>query len=350
MAYQLGVDIGTSYTTAAVAYDGGRAEIVPLGSRADSIPSVVSLADDGTFLIGEPAARRLISDPESAAGGFKRSLGNDSSIILRTSPFSAEQLYARTLEHVVARVTEKQGAPPSSIVVTHPENWRNYRRDLFRQALRISNLSAKTMTDAAAVAHAYAGDADLSVDEKIAVYSLGGGTFDAAVFSKTPSGFQLVGEPTGVSKLGGVDFDAAVIDWVRRASGDAWPDDADSPESASAMHHLHSSCFEAKELLSTERDVLIPVLLPGASLTLTLTRNDFEQLIRTRLEESFTAFEKTLATAGVAPMSTPIALAGGSTRVPLVRTELERRFGPILSSTLDPLHAVAIGAATTFIT
>lgn len=349
MAYQLGIDIGTSYTTAAVSHDGGRAEVVALGARANSIPSVVSLADDGSFLVGESAARRLISDPESAAGGFKRKLGDNSSIILRTSPFSAEQLYARTLEYVVGRVSQRQGGPPGSIVVTHPENWGPYKRELFAQALRISNFPAKAMTDVAAVAQAYATGGHINTGENLAVYALGGGTFDAAVFAATPSGFQTLGTPKGVCELGGVDFDAAVIAWVRRASGDAWPDDADSAESVSAMHHLRNSCFEAKELLSTERDVLIPVLLPSASLTLTLTRNDFEQLIRTRLEESFVAFESTLASAGVAPMSTPIALAGGSTRVPLVRSELERRFGPILSNTVDPLHAVALGAATALV-
>ena len=122
VSYDLGIDIGTSYSAAAVYRDSGAVDVVGLGSIADSMPSVVYLSEDGSILIGDSANRRSVTDPQGAAREFKRRLGDSTPIILRTSPFSAEQLYARTLEHVVQRVIEREQGPPRKTIVTHPAN------------------------------------------------------------------------------------------------------------------------------------------------------------------------------------------------------------------------------------
>ena len=112
MAYDLGIDIGTSYSAAAIRRADGSVDIVGLGSLSNSMPSVAYLSKDGSVLIGDSANRRSVTDPLGAAREFKRRLGDSTPIILRTSPFSAEQLYARTLEYVVGRVIEREITSP----------------------------------------------------------------------------------------------------------------------------------------------------------------------------------------------------------------------------------------------
>ncbi len=345
MAYDLGIDIGTSYSAAAVRRDSGAIDIVGLGSIADSMPTVVYLSEDGSILIGDAANRRSVTDPRGAAREFKRRLGDSTPIILRTSPFSAEQLYARTLEHVVQRVIEREQGPPRSTLVTHPANWGPYKLELFQQALRISNLDASGITEPAAAAWAYGAADRVPVGSKLAIYDLGGGTFDAAVLQKTPDGFEALGESTGIEHLGGVDFDAAILDWVKRAVGDDWPTDPDDPQLATSMLHLRRSCAEAKELLSSERDVVIPVLLPGVDVTLTLTRPELEAMIRPKIDLSISSLESALASAGISGQEAIIVLVGGSSRIPMIRQELEDRFGPVVANDVDPLYAIATGAA-----
>ena len=309
------------------------------------MPSVVYLSEDGSILIGDSANRRSVTDPQGAAREFKRRLGDSTPIILRTSPFSAEQLYARTLEHVVQRVIEREQGPPRTTIVTHPANWGPYKLELFDQALRISNLDATGLTEPAAAAWAYGAEDRVPVGAKLAIYDLGGGTFDAAVLEKTPDGFDALGESTGIEHLGGVDFDAAILDWVRRAVGDGWPSDPEDPQLATSMLHLRRSCSEAKELLSSERDVQIPVLLPGVDMTLTLTRPEFESMIRPKIDDSISSLESALASAGVDGSDTTIVLVGGSSRIPMIRHELEHRYGSVVANDVDPLYAIATGAA-----
>ncbi len=345
MSYDLGIDIGTSYSAAAVRRESGAVDVVGLGSISDSMPSVVYLSTDGSILIGDAANRRSVTDPQGAAREFKRRLGDSTPIILRTSPFSAEQLYARMLEHVVQRVIEREQGPPRSTVVTHPANWGPYKLELFQQALRMSDLPATGLTEPAAAAWAYGAEDRVPVGTKLAVYDLGGGTFDAAVLEKTSTGFEQLGETTGIEHLGGVDFDAAVLQWVKASIGDAWPTDPDDPQLPTSMLHLRRSCSEAKELLSSEQDVTIPVLLPGVDTTLTLTRPEFENMIRPKIDDSITSLESALASAGVSGNETTIVLVGGSSRIPLIREELEHRFGPVVANDVDPLYAIARGAA-----
>ena len=343
--YDLGIDIGTSHSAAAVRRESGAIDVVGLGSIADSMPSVVYLSEDGSILIGDAANRRSVTDPQGAAREFKRRLGDSTPIILRTSPFSAEQLYARTLEHVVQRVIEREQEPPRSTIVTHPANWGPYKLELFAQALRMSNLDAVGLTEPAAAAWAYGAQDRVPVGTKLAIYDLGGGTFDAAVLEKTTDGFEPLGESTGIEHLGGVDFDAAILDWVRRAVGEDWPADPEDPQLATSMLHLRRSCAEAKELLSSERDVTIPVLLPGVDMTLTLTRPEFENMIRPKIADSISSLEAALGNAGIEGSDATIVLVGGSSRIPMIRHELELRYGQVVANDVDPLYAIATGAA-----
>src|SRR5690606_24307224 len=127
--YALGIDLGTTYTAAAV-WRNGHAETAPLGSRGAAIPSVVLLRDDETFLTGEGASRRGLTEPHRVAREFKRRLGDTTPILLGGVPYSAEALMARLLRTVVDEVSSREGGAPSAITISHPANWGPYKTDL----------------------------------------------------------------------------------------------------------------------------------------------------------------------------------------------------------------------------
>ncbi len=347
MVYDLGIDVGTSYTAAAIRRADGTVEVVGLGPIADNIPSVVYLGEDGTLIVGDAAARRAAIDPSGAAREFKRRLGDPTPLILRTSPFSAEALIGKMIDHVVGRVTDRERDRPRHTVVTHPANWGPYKLELFAQSFRMANLEDHSrLAEPQAAAMAYAAEARVPDGAVVAVYDLGGGTFDAAVLRKTASGFEPLGENVGIEHLGGVDFDEAVMHHVRRSVGERWPTDPDDPSLPAPMLHLRRACMEAKELLSSEQDVQIPVLLPGVDTTVPLDRAQFESMITPRLEDTIAALEAAISSAGTdANQLSAVLLVGGSSRIPLVGQLLRQRYGSLVAGDIDPLYAVARGAA-----
>jgi formylglycine-generating enzyme required for sulfatase activity/actin-like ATPase involved in cell morphogenesis len=347
VVYDLGIDVGTSYTAAAIRRADGTIEVVGLGPIADNIPSVVYLNDDGSLIVGDAAARRAAIDPAGAAREFKRRLGDPTPLILRTSPFSAEALIAKMIDHVIGRLTERERERPRHTVVTHPANWGPYKLELFDQAFRIANVDDHSrLAEPQAAAMAYAVETRVPNGAVVAVYDLGGGTFDAAVLRKTDRGFEPLGESVGIEHLGGVDFDEAVLHHVRTQIGDRWPTDPNDPSLPAPMLRLRRACMEAKELLSTEHEVQIPVLLPGVDTTVNLQRPQFEAMITPRIEDTLTALDAAIASAGIGrDQLHAVLLVGGSSRIPLVSTKLQERFGSLVAGDIDPLYAVARGAA-----
>src|SRR6266545_3123226 len=129
MAYNLGIDLGTTYTAGAIER-GGTVEALTLGNRSASVPSVVFLRDDGEILVGEAATRRATGEPGRIAREFKRRVGDPTPIILGGTPYAAEMLMARVLRWAVDQVQAQQGGPARSLALTHPANWGPYKLDL----------------------------------------------------------------------------------------------------------------------------------------------------------------------------------------------------------------------------
>ena len=138
-SYSLGIDLGTTFTAAAV-HRNGRTDISPLGNRAASIPSLVFLRDDETILTGEAAERRGLAEPARLAREFKRRVGDSVPIMLGQAPYSAERLMAALLKDVIAAVATREGAPPASVAVSHPANWGPFKIDLLHHALEVVGL------------------------------------------------------------------------------------------------------------------------------------------------------------------------------------------------------------------
>ncbi len=347
MPYDLGIDVGTSYTAAALRADDGAVEVFGLGPIADSIPTVLYLNDDGTMVVGDAANRKALIDGSGAAREFKRRLGDPTPLFLRGSPFSAEALMARMFRHVIERVVDREGEHPQRIAVCHPANWGLFKMDIFGQALQMAGLDDVILiSEPAAAAVAYAAETRMASGATIAVYDLGGGTFDAAVLRKTDSGFDIIGEPVGLEHVGGMDFDSAVLDFIQTTSGIEWQLDPDDAEHVTAMSHLRRSCVEAKELLSSESEAQIAVMLPGVEDSVRLQRAVFESRIRPILETTLDALERAIERASLTPADlSAILLVGGSSRIPLVAQLLSERFGELVRVDIDPVHAAAKGAA-----
>jgi len=349
VAYFLGIDIGTTYTAAAVWRD-GRYDMVGLGNRAQTIPSVVLLRDDETVLTGEAAARRAATEPLRVAREFKRRLGDPTPIIVAGTPYSADALIAKLLRWVVDKVSEGEGGPPDRIAVSHPANWGAYKLDLLRQSFRLADLDdVVTVTEPEAAAIHYASLSRVEPGAVIAVYDLGGGTFDAAVLRKSATGWDLLGAPEGIERLGGVDFDAAVYHHVVGAVGTAIDElDAADPAAMAAVARLRQECVEAKEALSSDSDVSIPVLLPNLQTEVRLTRSEYEQMVRPALGDTMTALNRALRSAEVAAADvTAVLLVGGSSRTPLVAEMVTSVLGRPVAVDAHPKHGVALGASIT---
>jgi molecular chaperone DnaK len=346
MGYALGIDLGTTFTAAAVAM-GARTEVVSLGNHAVTIPSMVFLRDDGEVIIGDVAQRRGQQEPDRLAREFKRRFGDSTPIMLGHTPYSAERLMATVLQQVVGQVSERHGGPPDSVAIAHPANWGPYKIELFQQAAQLAGLGqARLVTEPEAAAVHFAAGERLEVGDIVAVYDLGGGTFDAAVLRRTTDGFETLGEPQGIERLGGIDFDAAVMSHVRATLGDAITglDQAD-PSVRSAMNRLREECVSAKEALSDDSETSIPVMLPGLQTQVRLTRNELEDALRPALRETVASLTRAIEAAGVTTADLKaIVLAGGSSRIPLVN-ELVSELGRPVALDAHPKHTVALGAA-----
>jgi actin-like ATPase involved in cell morphogenesis len=351
MAYWLGVDIGTTWTAAAV-WRGGRVEVATLGTRLPVVPTVVYVRGDGEVLIGEAADRRALTEPRGVVREFKRRIGDATPLVVDGVPHSADGLMAKVLRWVVDRVSESEGGPPDGVAVSYPANWGGYERELLDQVIRQADLAGGavttvTVTEPEAAAIFYASQERVDVGSRILVYDLGGGTFDTAVLRKMADGWVILGVPQGVERLGGVDFDQAVFQHVATSVGEPMAAlDPDAPATLAALARLRRECVEAKEALSSDTDVAVPVLLPGVQTSVRLTRSELEEMIRPSLAGSIDALRRAVRSAGLATTDLRVVLlVGGSSRIPLIAQLVGSELGRPVAVDAHPKYSVALGAA-----
>jgi actin-like ATPase involved in cell morphogenesis len=348
MGYGLGVDLGTTFTAAAVERD-GRVEMATLGDRTAAVPSVVLLRGDGTVLTGDAADRRATSEPDRVAREVKRRLGDPMPVLLGGAPQPVQELMAMQLRDVVRVVAEREGGAPDEVTLTHPANWGPYKKELFGQIPRRAGLDrVRMLTEPEAAAAHYASTERVPEGAVVAVYDLGGGTFDATVLRTTGDGFEILGTPEGIEGLGGIDFDEAVYAHVDRALDGALSelDPADVRATASAIRLRHE-CVLAKEALSADTEATIPVLLPALQTEVRLTRGEFETMIQPSVAATVEAMRRALRSAGVTPEELhTVLLVGGSSRIPAVARMVSAELGRPTSVDAHPKHAIALGAAS----
>jgi actin-like ATPase involved in cell morphogenesis len=343
-----GIDLGTTFTAAAVASASGPPEMVSLGPTSTTIPSVVFMREDGSMATGEAALQMAGSEPDRVAREFKRRVGDPAPILIAGTPMAAHLLMGRLLRWVVDRVEERQGEEIEHTVVTHPANWGEYKRDYLRQAAERAGLQSwSPLTEPEAAAIHYASRQRIDPGETVAVYDLGGGTFDVTILRKKDDAFEFVGRPHGIENLGGMDIDQALFSHVmRQAAGDLDELDTTDPVVVTALHRLRGDAVTAKITLSSETSTSIPVILPGLHTTVRLTRTELEDMIRPTLEETIVALRQAIESSGLsAEQLSKVLLVGGSSRIPLVAQLVTDALGRPVAVDADPKHAVALGAA-----
>ncbi|MFI7672371.1 Hsp70 family protein [Actinophytocola sp. NPDC049390] len=349
MRYGLGVDLGTSFTAAAVhSADGTR--MVPLSPEV-TVPAVAYASPDGTLLTGT-AARDAArdGDPGRLATGFKRRVGDPTPLVLGGTSYSPDALMAAQLRDVVEAVTRARGGPPETVVLTCPAVWGPYRREHFAEVPRLAGLpGCHVLTEPEAVATHYSMERRLGDGEIVAVYDLGGGTFDTTILRMRPDGIEILGTPEGIEHMGGVDFDETVLATVDdRLDGAVSALDRSDPQAAAALAEIRALCVRAKEELSTEPDVTLTVPLPSGPRELALTRRELNEMLRPSVLLTTDALRRTIASAGLRTADvSAVLLAGGSSRIPLVDQMVSEEFGRPVRMTLHPKHTVALGGAAT---
>jgi molecular chaperone HscC len=336
----VGIDLGTTNSLIAIWVDGA-ARLIPNCLGEVLTPSCISIDDDGTFLVGRAARERLQTHPHVSTSNFKRLMGSDKTIYLGRRAFRAEELSALVLRALKADAEAALGQPVLEAVITVPAYFSDAQRKATRAAGELAGLKVeRLLNEPTAAALAY-GIHQRDGDSKFLVFDLGGGTFDVSVLDLFDNVME-VRASAGDNHLGGEDFVAALVE--------RFFETADVPESLRAdalfMGRLTAQVEMAKRALSEAPQALIHVSVDDATYSMTLDEAMLEKHCAPLLARLRAPIERALRDARlpIAQLDS-IVLAGGATRMPLVRKMAARMFGRFPACDIDPDQVVALGAA-----
>lgn len=353
MAKIIGIDLGTSNTAAAV-MEGGRGTIIPsaegssIGGKA--FPSYVAFTKDGQRLVGEPARRQAIANPDGTVTAFKRKMGENFKFNLRGQEFTPQQLSAFVLQKVKKDAEAFLGEPVEKAVITVPAYFNDNQRQATKDAGRIAGLDVVRLVNEPTAAALAFGIDKAGKEQKVMVFDLGGGTLDVTIMEMGKEGTFDVLSTSGDTHLGGTDMDNAVIKWMedefRKQTG------IDLSKDIQAQQRLKDAAEKAKIELSTtmETDINLPYISADATgpkhLALTLSRAKLESLVDDIVKRCGKSVDQALSDAKLsASQIDRIILVGGPTRMPIVQKYVEDLVGKKIERGIDPMECVAIGAS-----
>jgi len=330
----VGIDLGTTFSSVATIDEAGRPIPVANAEGGYSTPSCISFEGDAP-LFGEEARKALFIPGAEAVGRFKREMGTDKTYQLGANTFSPAELSSLLLKNLKT-VAENALGPVSEAVVTIPANFSHEARDATMAAAKAAGLNVNyIINEPTAAALYYAFKDGGSMAGTYAVYDLGGGTFDVSIIKLDGQDVEVLAT-NGVSKLGGDDFDTAIQLLVQKKFKDLTGEELDKED------FTINDAEEEKKSLSRRDSVRCRV----ARKMIEVTRAEFEEAISTFITQAEMNCESVLDEAGLKPSDIQaVFFAGGSTRIPIVKTSVERVFGqePIAASNVDLV--VSLGAA-----
>ena len=371
MSKIIGIDLGTTNCCVAV-MSGGEPSVIANSEGARTTPSVVAITDKNERLVGQIAKRQAITNPENTIYSVKRLMGRkvaakevqnaqkrlpykisegsngDAQVDIRGKGYSPAEVSAMILQKMKQTAEDYLGEPVTDAVITVPAYFDDSQRQATKDAGQIAGLNVlRIINEPTAASLAYG--LDKKKDERIAVYDLGGGTFDISIL-EIGEGVSEVKSTNGDTFLGGDDFDLRIIDWLvdefRRDQG------IDLRNDRMALQRLKEAAERAKIELSSsqESEINLPFITADASgpkhLVLKLTRAKFEQLVDDLIERSIEPCKKALADADMRTGDIKeIVLVGGMTRMPKVIERVKQFFGKDPHRGVNPDEVVAIGAA-----
>jgi molecular chaperone DnaK len=348
MSRIIGIDLGTTFSAVSIVRD-GHPEILPKGSER-IIPSIVGLAPDGERLVGTPARNQALLHPENTIRSIKRKMGTDETVLLGGRPCSPTEISALILKEMKHIAEADLGEPVDRAVITVPAFFTDAARQATQEAGELAGFTVeRIINEPTAAALAYGLDR-VEDNQLVAVYDLGGGTFDVSIIELN-QGVIEVRASHGDTRLGGDDFDALLTGWLVERFVQTHGAQADPTGDPRAMARLARTAEAAKIALSVQPFVRAreEYLLERAGKPLHLdqevSRPEFEALILPLLERSLACFDQALADAQLQASDLDrILLVGGSTRIPLVWELLAQHTGLEPMTELNPDEAVALGA------
>ncbi|MHB1471797.1 MAG: molecular chaperone DnaK [Thermoplasmataceae archaeon] len=352
MAKTIGIDLGTSNSAAAVVISGKptiipSAEGVSIGGK--SFPSYVAFTKEGDLLVGEPARRQALLNPEGTIYAAKRKMGTDFKFKAYGKEYTPQQISAFILQKIKRDAEAFLGEPVKNAVITVPAYFNDNQRQATKDAGMIAGLDVKRIINEPTAASLAYGIDKLNENLKILVFDLGGGTLDVTIMDFGEGVFEVV-STSGDTKLGGTDMDEAIIKFL--VDDFKQKEGMDLSTDKSAYIRLKDAAEKAKIELSTTMttEINLPYITANQTgpkhLQYTLTRSKFEELIRPIVERCRHPLEEAIS-AGKLQKSdiAKIILVGGPTRIPMVKKFVEDFFGRKAEGGVDPMECVAIGAA-----
>ena len=370
MSKIIGIDLGTTNSCVSV-MEGNEPVVIPNAEGKRTTPSVIGFVDGGEIKVGDPAKRQAVTNPTKTISSIKRFMGSkfsESKDDAKRSPYKVvkgdndtsrvdidgrlytpQELSAMILQKMKKTAEDYLGSSVSEAVVTVPAYFNDAQRQATKEAGEISGLKVqRIINEPTAAALAYGLDKS-GKDQKIAVYDLGGGTFDISILELGDGVFEVL-STNGDTRLGGDDFDDAIIQWMAFEYEEE--EGVDLRKDPMALQRLKEAAEKAKIELSssTQTEINLPYITATDSgpkhLVKTLTRAKFEQLSSDLVKRSMEPVKKALKDASLSKSDIDeVILVGGSTRIPVIQNEVEKFFGKKPSKGVNPDEVVAVGAA-----
>ncbi|MBO1114025.1 molecular chaperone HscC [Bordetella petrii] len=336
----VGIDLGTTNSLAACWRD-GQARLIPNALGRNLTPSCVSLDEDGTVLVGEPARERLQTHPGQSAALFKRHMGGDKLFQLGARRFRPEELSALVLRALKEDAEAALGETVTEAVISVPAYFSDAQRKATRAAARLAGLHVERLINEPTAAALAYGLHQRAAESQFLVFDLGGGTFDVSILELF-EGVMEVRATAGDNFLGGEDFVNEIVYWFCQS--------ANVPKRArddhAFMQHLRARVEAAKRQLSEADSAEIAVHWKDQAYRLELSEEHYRTISEPLLQRLRAPLERALRDAGLRSGDIQeVVLAGGATRAPMIRNLVTRMFGRFPSVALNPDEVVALGAA-----
>ncbi|RXJ98252.1 molecular chaperone DnaK [Arcobacter sp. CECT 8986] len=370
MSKVIGIDLGTTNSCMAV-YEGGEAKVIPNKEGKNTTPSIVAFTDKGEVLVGDPAKRQAITNPEKTIYSVKRIMGlmmneenakeaqskvgykivdrnGAAAVDIAGKVYTPQEISAKILGKLKADAEEYLGDTVTDAVITVPAYFNDAQRKATQEAGTIAGLNVlRIINEPTAASLAYG--LDKKDEEKVLVYDLGGGTFDVTVLEIGDGTFEVL-STDGNAFLGGDDFDNAIIDWLAKEFKDE--NGFDIKTDKMALQRLKDAAENAKKELSSAEstEINLPFISMGNAgpihLVKSLTRAKFESMTEHLINETLGHIKTALKDAGLDKGEiNEIIMVGGSTRLPKANTVVKEFFGKDLNKGVNPDEVVAAGAA-----
>ena len=348
MAKTIGIDLGTTNSCVSV-MEGGEPVVIPNAEGMRTTPSVVAFSKDGERIVGEPAKRQAVTNPDRTIASIKREMGRDHKVTIDGKDYSPQEISAIILQKLKSDAEAYLGDTVTEAVITVPAYFTDAQRQATKDAGKIAGLNVKRIiNEPTAAALAYGLD-KTDHEEKILVFDLGGGTFDVSILEIGDGTFEVL-STSGNNQLGGDDFDEVLVNYI--ADEFKKTEGVDLRQDKMSLQRLKDAAEKAKKELSStlNTNVNLPFITATAEgpkhLNMDITRAKFEELTAFLVEKTMEPTRKALADSGLSISEIDkVILVGGSTRIPAVQEAIKKFTGKEPHKGINPDECVAIGAA-----